>query len=131
MASSGDYQQTNAYMNNPSYQGAIAAGSEAVNTGAANAGALYSGSRGEALKEVGQSVQQSYYNNYMNMLSNLANPSTATNLANINIGAQGAIGQQNIAATNLANENRSAVTADIMGGVTTAAGAYMNRPKQP
>ena len=124
------YEQTNAYMNAPGYQGAIQAGTEAVNQGAANDGALYSGSRGNALKEVGQSVQQSYYNNYINMLSNMANPSTATNLANINIGAAGNIGSNNIAATNLNNQNQSAMIADIMGGLTSAGSAYINRPQQ-
>jgi len=125
------YQQTNAYMNAPGYQGAIQAGTEAVNQGAANDGALYSGSRGNALKEVGQSVQQSYYSNYINMLSNMANPSTATNLANINIGAAGNIGSNNIAATNLNNQNQSAMIADIMGGLTSAGSAYINRPQTP
>lgn len=125
---SASYEQTDNYMKAPGYQGAIEAGTQAVNQGAANSGALYSGARGEALKDVGQSVQQSYYNNYINMLSSMANPSSATNLANINIGAQGNIASQNINATNLNNANRSAVTADVFGGLTSAASAYMNQP---
>ncbi len=126
-----------AYMNTPAYQGAIDAGVGAVNQGAANGGGLYSGARGVALRDVGQGVQQSFYTNYMNMLQNMANPATATNLSNIGINQAGNIGQQNIAATSAANgynlmgtEAGNAANADMVGGLTSAFTAYMNRPQQ-
>ena len=126
-----NYEPTNNYMNIPGYQGAIDAGVQAVDQGAANAGALYSGTRGEALKEVGQDVQQSYYSNYMNMLQNLANPASATNLANINVGVQGDISKQNIQATQLRNENRNALASDVVGGLTSAGSSFIGQSKTP
>ncbi len=132
-----DTQPGTAYMKTPAYQGAINAGVSAVNQGAANDGGLYSGARGNALKDVGQGVQQSFYSNYMNMLQNMANPSTATNLSNIGIGQAGNIGQQNIAATQGVNAinmmgtaDSNAANADMVGGLTSAFTAYMNRPQQ-
>ncbi len=110
------------YQNNPAYAAAREAGMDTVNAGAAGAGTLYSGARGEALRDVGQGVEQDYYfdamnrrrdmmgarraqfgadrsarggayesdqsrgqsyfNNYMTMLSDMANPVSTTNLAN-------------------------------------------------
>jgi len=132
-----DTQPGTAYMNTPAYKGAIDAGVNAVNQGAANDGGLYSGARGTALKDVGQGVQQSFYSNYMNMLQNMANPSTATNLSNIGIGQAGNIGQQNIAATQginalnmMGTADSNAANADMVGGLTSAFTAYMNRPQQ-
>ena len=129
---------SNAYMQQPGYQGAIDEGVRAVDQGAANSGVLYSGSRGKALKDVGQGVQQSYYNNYINMLQNMASPSTTTNYANIGIGQAGNIGSQNIASANqqaqynLAGaEARGAAVADIVGAIGSGAGAYINRPQTP
>lgn len=127
-----------AYMRTPVYQGAIKAGTEAVNTGAADAGALYSGSRGIALRDVGQNVNQSMYANYMNLLQNAANPATATNLSSLGVGQAANIGQQNIASQQMQNAytmqgaaDRSALYSDVAGGLTSAFTAYMNRPKTP
>mgnify|MGYP005824807699 CR=1 FL=1 len=125
------YAPSNAYMQTPGYQAAIDAGTQAVNTGAAGAGALYSGTRGAALRDAGQNIQQSYYSNYMNLLQNMANPTTATNLSNIGIGVAGNIGAQNIATTSAVNEDRGAFIADAAGGLTSAAEAYINRPQTP
>ena len=126
-----------AYMQTPAYQAAIDQGVATVNQGAATSGSLYSGRRGEALKEVGQGVQQSYYNNYMNILQNMANPATATNLSNIGIGTAGTIGAQNIASQQAASgynlmgaQAQGAAIADITGGISSGIGAYMNRPQQ-
>lgn len=127
-----------AYMETPAYQATIEQGVSAVDQAAATGGSLYSGARGEALKEVGQNVQQSYYSNYMNILQNMATPTSTTNLSNIGIGTAGTIGQQNIAAQNLATgynlqgvEAQNAAMADIVGGISSGVGAYMNRPQQP
>jgi hypothetical protein len=132
-----DNQAGTAYMNTPAYQGAIDAGVKSVDQGAANSGGLYSGARGVALRDVGQGVQQSFYSNYMNMLQNMANPATATNLSNIGINQAGNIGQQNIASANNVNgynlmgtEANNAATSDTIGGLTSAFTAYMNRPQQ-
>ena len=126
-----------AYMQNPGYQSAIDEGVSAVNQGSANQGSLYSGARGEALKTVGQNVQQNYYNNYMRMLQGAANPQSTTNLSNIGIGQAATIGATNINAANQAShydlagvEAENAATADIVGGLTSAFGAYMGRPQQ-
>lgn len=112
-----EYQQT------PAYMAAREAGISAVDAGAAGAGQLYSGRRGEALRDVGQQVEQqyytdamnrrgemlgarraergaglarmggayetgrqreqSYYNNYMQLLNQLAAPTTTTNIASM------------------------------------------------
>lgn len=129
-------QPGTAFMSTPGYRGAQQAGIEAVNAGAAGAGSLYSGSRGEALSSVGQQVQQSYYTNYMNILQGMASPTSTSNMANINIGQAGQIGRQNIAANTQAAGYRMAGTeaenqfmADAIGGVTSGVGAYMNRPQ--
>jgi len=125
-----------AYMDTPGYAGAITEGTAAVNQGAAGSGSLYSGSRGEALKTVGQGVQQSYYSNYMNMLQNMANPSATTNLSNIGIGVAGNIGSQNIASAAQQNQYnlmgtqaQNAAYADIAGGISSGVSAYMNQPQ--
>ncbi len=126
-----------AYMQTPAYQAAIDQGVATVNQGAATSGSLYSGRRGEALKDVGQGAQQSYYNNYMNILQNMANPTTATNLSNIGIDKAGTIGAQNIASQQVASnfnlagvEAQGQATADIFGGISSGISAYMNRPQQ-
>lgn len=127
-----------AYMRTPVYQGAIKAGIDTVNAGASDVGALYSGARGEALKDVGQGVNQSMYNNYMNILQNTANPATATNLGNIGINQAANIGQQNLAVQQQQNAytmqgaaDKGAFYSDVAGGLSNAFTAYMNRPKTP
>lgn len=124
-----------AYMQTPAYQAAIDQGVAAVDQGAATGGALYSGRRGEALKDVGQGVQQSYYTNYMNILQNMASPTTATNLSNMGIQQAGTIGSQNIAAQNVSSgynmmgqQAQGAAMSDIFGGISSGISAYMNRP---
>lgn len=140
------YAQTPAYMQ--SMSGYDALGQEqiaAVNQGAANAQTLYSGTRGEALAEVGAGTQlakagaeSNFYNNYMNMLQNMATPASTTNVASLGVGQAATIGGQNIAAQNVASnyamqgaEAQSAATADIIGGLTNAAGAYLSQPSTP
>ncbi len=131
-------QPGTAYMQTPAYQAAIDQGVAAVDQGAATGGSLYSGRRGEALKDVGQGVQQSYYSNYMNILQNMANPTSATNLSNIGIDKAGTIGSQNIAAQEvsskyniLGQEAQGAAMSDIFGGISSGISAYMNRPQTP
>jgi hypothetical protein len=128
-------QAMGSYMQAPGYQGAIDEGVRAVDTAAAGGGYLYSGARGEKLRDVGQNVQQSYYSNYMNLLQNMANPKSTTNVSNIGIGQAGSIGAQNIAAADRASgfqlagqEARGQFIADAAGGLGSAVGAYMDRP---
>ena len=75
-----------------------------------------------------ETQNQSYYNNYMNMLQNLSSPTTATNLASMGMNQGLQMGQQNIAATNTANQYmmggasaRQAGFGDLLGG---AAGIF-------
>jgi len=117
----------------------------AVNQGAAGAGSLYSGARGKALAEVGGSTQlaragaeNQFYNNYINMLQGLANPASTTNLSSLGVNQAATIGSQNIAAQTAASNYalqgtaaQSAATADIIGGIGSAASAYLNQPQQP
>jgi len=95
-------EASTAYMNAPGYQMAIDEGTRAVNQGAANTGALYSGARGAALRDVGQGVQQSFYSNYMNLLSNMAQPQVTQNISSLGMGQAATIGGQNIGASQAA-----------------------------
>lgn len=61
-------QVGDAYQQTPAYEAARTAGVEAVDTAAAGAGGLYSGRRGEALRDVGQDVEQRYYFDAMDRL---------------------------------------------------------------
>lgn len=176
-----EYQQTGAY------QAARDQGIEAVNQGAAGTGSLYSGARGEALRDVGQNVEQnyymdamnrragmmadrrqtygaelgrrlnereaslgrmgsevaggraqeqSYYNNYMQMLGQLASPSSTTNLASLEMGigkdtgailqdATRSVNNLNIASTNASNQ----AMGDAIGGVVDLGGAWLSNRK--
>lgn len=105
-----------------------AAEQSAINSGST----LYGGRRLKAAGEVGAGVQQSYYNNYMNLLQNMANPTAATNLAGMGVGQGQAIGQQNIAATGMANDYRmqgvaaqNAAMSDVLGGAVQLGTGYM------
>lgn len=149
------------YTENPAYQQMMDEVGRNVNAAAAGSGALYSGARGEALREAsaktnmnfyqdaadreraayeaqmgrrgsavgsGQSRQDSYYNNYMNMLQNLSSPATQTNLANMQVGAAGNIAKTGtLAAGNQADyamtkgATQSDMYGDIAGGLGRAA----------
>lgn len=126
-----------AFMKTPVYQRAIDEGIRSVNQGAANAGFLYSGRRGEALKDIGQGVQANFYQNYMSILERMANPVSSTNLSNIGINQAATMGsniQQGQQRSNeynlMGTEARGQATSDIVGGITSGVGAYLNR-KQP
>lgn len=172
------------YQQSPAYQRAIEQGTRTVNQGAAGAGTLYSGARGEALRDMGQEVEQGYYfdamnrradmladrrqtygaelarrlaerrdsmgrmgsevaagrqqeqsfyNNYMTMLSQLASPATATNVAQMgmNIGretgatlmdATRAANNLSVAGTNVGN----AALADVTGGLMDMGSAWLS-----
>ena len=123
----------------PGYQAVMDESLSAAEQSAVSSGSTaYGGRRLEAAGQVGANVQQSYYTNYMNMLQNLSSPTVATNLSSMGMNQGIAMGQQNIAATNAANEFRlqgvaaqSAGVADLIGGLTSAYGSYMNRPTTP
>ena len=120
----------------PGYQAAMDESLAAAEQSAVSSGSTaYGGRRLEAAGEVGAGVQQSYYTNYMNMLQNLANPTVATNLAGMGVGQGQSIGQQNIAAQNMASNYRlqgtaagNAAMADFAGGAANMYGAYMGQP---
>ena len=79
--------------------------------------------RGEAVGAI-QGREDEYYTNYMNLLGNLASPTTATNIANLETGHAGDVAQQRIGAQTSANkynlmgaQAQSAATADIAGAI--------------
>jgi len=123
----------------PGYQAVMDESLSAAEQSAVSSGSTaYGGRRLEAAGQVGANVQQSYYTNYMNMLQNLSAPTVATNLSSMGMNQGIAMGQQNIAATNIANDFRlqgvaaqNAAMADIIGGAASAYGSYMNRPTTP
>ena len=118
----------------PGYQAAMDESLGAAEQSAVSSGSTaYGGRRLEAAGEVGAGVQQSYYNNYMNMLQNMANPTAATNLSSMGMNQGISMGQQNIAATNAASNYRlqgvaaqNAAGSDVMGGLANMYGSYMD-----
>ena len=108
----------------PGYQGVMDESLRAAEQSAiSGGGTAYGGRRLKAAGEVGAGVQQSYYNNYMNMLQNMASPTSATNLASMGMNQGIQMGQQNIASTNTANQYmmegagaRQGGFGDLLGG---------------
>jgi len=110
-----------AYMNTPGYQTMQDQSQEAVMS--SMPGSTYSGRRIQQGLDQGAGVQQSFYNNYMNMLGNMANPTSATNLANMGMNQGVSIGNQNLQSTNIAGNhgvnaaaNNQAFVGDLIGG---------------
>jgi len=115
-----------AYMQAPGYRAAM----QGVEQSGANAGTLYSGRRIADSAE----VQSQFYNNYMNLLQNMANPATATNLANIGIGTAGNIATGNLTTMQLSNQYRTqgteatnAAVADVAKGIANYYNQYQNQ----
>jgi hypothetical protein len=114
-----------AYMQTPGYQTSLDEAGRAVEQTAATSGStLYGGRRLQEAGKAGAGVQQSYYNNYMNMLTSMANPTTATNVSSLGMGQAATIGGQNIASTAQAGQFRQAgaqqtqqAQGDILGGI--------------
>lgn len=121
-----------AYLNTPGYQSMLSETREGVDQAAATSGNLYSGRRLESAGEASAGVQQSFYNNYMNLLTNMSSPNTATNLASMGVNQGVVMGQQNIGAQNTASgymvsgaQTRQAAIGDVIGGaVNVASGAF-------
>ncbi len=112
-----------AYMNTPGYQTMLDETREGVNQVAATSGNLYSGRRAEAAGEASGRVQTSFYNNYMNLLTNMASPTPATNLASLGVNQGITMGSQNIAAQDTASgymmdaaQTKQAAIGDVIGG---------------
>jgi hypothetical protein len=146
------FKKSTSYMDIPGYQAAIDESLRAVEQAGNYEGATsYGGRRLKAAGQVGAGVQQSYYNNYMNMLQNIAQPQVAQNLASMGVNQGANIGSQNIVAgqassnavlqgNQQANESRLAGTAasnaaigDVMGGIMNMGagalqGGYFNKP---
>ena len=116
----------------PGYQAVMDESLRGAEQSAVSSGSTaYGGRRLEAAGQVSAGVQQSYYNNYMNMLQNLASPTVATNLAGMGVGQAQSIGQQNIAATNASNAYRLEGTAASNAAMADMVGAgvgYYNQP---
>lgn len=110
----------------PGYQAVMDESLQAAEQSAVSSGSTaYGGRRLEAAGEVGAGVQQSYYNNYMNMLQNLSSPTVATNLSSMGMNQGIQMGSQNIAATNQSNQYmmegvaaRNAQSSDLMAGIS-------------
>jgi len=161
-----------AYQETPAYAAAQEAGIEAVQAGAAAGGSLYSGRRGKALRDVGQTVEQqyyadamrrrqemmgarrgerreaigrrgreygaersreqSYYNNYMNLLNQLSAPTTTTNIAEMgtSIGKESAANilgtARNVGELQMGEAAyRAGAAGDIAGGIGKVAESYI------
>lgn len=166
------------YQDTPAYAAAREAGVEAVEAGAAGGGTLYSGRRGKALRDVGQQVEQSYYqdamnrranmmgarrgqrtqdisrrgaeygaersreqsyyNNYMNLLNQMAAPTTTTNIAAMGTNIGQATSANLLGTARNVGElqmGQAANEAAMWGDIATGAGAgietYINRDQQP
>lgn len=127
-----DGEAGTAYMNTPGYTSMIDETREGVEQASATGGNLYSGRRMQSAGEASGRVQSSFYNNYMNILQNMADPTPASNLASMGVGQGVTMGNQNIAATNMAsNYMMDAATtnqnarSDFIGGVTNAGTAMI------
>jgi len=121
-----------AYLDTPGYQAMLTETREGVDQASANSGNLYSGRRGEAAGEASAGVQQSFYNNYMNLLTNMSSPTTATNLASMGVGQGIAMGQQNLSAQQIAGgynvsaaQTNQAAFGDIVGAGANIYSGYL------
>ena len=87
-----------AYMDTPGYQSVMDESLKAAEQSAVSSGATtYGGRRLKAAGEVGAGVQQSYYNNYMNMLSSASQPSATTNISSLGVGQGATLASQSAA----------------------------------
>lgn len=84
----------------------------------------------------GRSEQQSYYNNYMQLLSGLSTPTTTTNIGSMRQGAAQAEGATALStARNIGDlkmgtaANQGAMIGDVAGGIMKMGGAYIGRPQ--
>ena len=78
---------SSAYMETPGYQAMMDESLQAADQSAVSYGSTaYGGRRLKEAGKVGAGVQQSFYNNYMSMLSEAANPSVSTNVSNLGLG---------------------------------------------
>lgn len=124
--------ESGAYMETGGYQDMLSESQRSVEQAAASSGSLYSGARMKAAGEVGASVQNQFYNNYMNMLTNMADPSAATNLASLGVGQGATMGRQMIESQNIASDYQmggaqavQAGRADLFGGLIELGTGYM------
>ena len=78
---------SSAYMETPGYQAMMDESLQAADQSAVSSGSTaYGGRRLKEAGKVGAGVQQSFYNNYMSLLSEAANPSVSTNVSNLGLG---------------------------------------------
>lgn len=83
-----------AYMQTPGYQTMMKERLGAVEQQQAGMGSAYSGRRMQAAGQAGGAVQSQYYSNYMNLLSSMASPGVAQNLASLGMGQAATMGAQ-------------------------------------
>lgn len=128
-----------AYMNTGGYQTMMDEARAGVDQAAASSGGLYSGRRLQSAGAASGKVQQNYYQNYMNMLSNMASSKDAQFMSQLGVnqmtGTQrdassmmmqgvGAMNQGDIGAA----QAKQSGYGDLIGAAATVGGAYMGMP---
>jgi hypothetical protein len=121
-----------AYMETPGYESLLGERQRGAEQAAAGSGSLYSGRRIQSAADVGGATQSQFYTNYMNLLQNMASPTTATNLASMGVNQGTVMGQQQIGAQQVASgymmggaQAQQAAIGDIIGGgAAVMGGAY-------
>ena len=81
------------YKNTPGYNNMLESSRRAVDQSAASYGGT-SDRRMEAAAAPSAAADASYYTNYMNMLSNMASPTTSTNVGSLGVGQAATLGAQ-------------------------------------
>ena len=126
----GPGDQNTAYRSSPAYEAAMEASRVAqdeavdtINQDAANSGTLYSGRRGEALIDRATrgsyeraGIEQSYYQNYLNMLRDMSQPVATSAVSDYQASTADRIGQNYIgsAKAQLEAQTRAAEAAAMM-----------------
>ena len=116
-----------AYMGSDNYQAQMNEAQEAIGQNAAYSGeTVYGGRRLKRSGEAGARIQDQFQNNYMNMLSSTANPTTATNLSSLYLDQAATMGAQGGATYNSIASNTGAATQAAQGQANDTAGAAMS-----
>jgi hypothetical protein len=116
-----------AYMGSDNYQGMMDEAQEAIGQNAAYSGeTVYGGRRLKRSGEAGARIQEQFQNNYMNMLSSTASPTTATNVSSLNLDQAATMGSQGGAAYTSMASNTANATQAAQGQANDTAGAAMS-----
>ena len=127
-----------AYMNTPGYLASREEAIAGIDQSAANSGNLYSGSTLAAAGEASANIHNSFYTNYMNMLQNMASPTTATNLSSFGMNQGTSIAQNNLSAQQIASgydisgaQTNQAFLGDVIEGASNIYDSYLSKPTTP